>query len=298
MRERLLVAWLAPRGIVAAALASLTAAGLDAGGLPGGAEIRALVFLTILGTVLLAGLTAGPVSTLLGVRLPGRETVAIVGAQGLGLALASELQRGGAPVVFLDSNPQNCRRAQEAGFSVVFGNALEERTLTRARFGDVGTAIGLTSNETLNGLFVSRARELFSVPRAHIAITNASSGVTPEIAESQEATTLFESPHDLERWDVRFRHGDVVIEPFELRETEPEDAPPGHSPPETPVLDELAVILSIQRGERVLPMSADLTPRAGDLASIAVYVPERAEALRALAKGGWELQAGPAGQDS
>lgn len=298
VRERLLIAWLAPRGIVAAALASLTAAGLDAGGLPGGAEIRALVFLTILGTVLLAGLTAGPVSTLLGVRLPGRDTAAIVGAQGLGLALASELQKGGVPVVFLDSNPQNCRRAEEAGFSVVFGNALEERTLTRARFGDVGTAIGLTSNETLNGLFVSRARELFSVPRAHIAITSASSGVTPEIAESQEATTLFESPHDLERWDVRFRHGDVVIESFELRETEPEHAPPDHSPPETPGPDELSVILSVQRGQSVLPMSADLTPRAGDVASIAVYVPEREEALRALAKRGWQLQTDPAGQDS
>jgi NhaP-type Na+/H+ or K+/H+ antiporter len=298
VRERLLVAWIAPRGIVAAALASLTAAGLEAEGLPGGAEIRALVFLTILGTVLLAGLTARPVSTLLGVRLPRRETVAIVGAQGLGLALGSELQKGGVPVVFLDSNPQNCRRAEEAEFSVVFGNALEERTLTRARFGEVGTAIGLTSNETLNGLFVSRARELFSVPRAHIAITSGNSGVTPEIAESQAATTLFESPHDLERWDVRFRHGDVVIEPFELRETESEHAPSGHASPEAPVPDELSVILCVQRGEGVLPMSADLTPRVGDVASIAVYVPEREEALQALAKRGWQLQTVPPGQDS
>ena len=62
-RERLLLAWLAPRGIVAAAVASLVAAALEGHGLTGGAELRALVFLTIAGTVVLAGLTARPVGT-------------------------------------------------------------------------------------------------------------------------------------------------------------------------------------------------------------------------------------------
>ena len=48
-----------------------------------GSELRALVFLTIALTVALAGLTAGPVGTLLGVRLRRRDTVAILGAQTL-----------------------------------------------------------------------------------------------------------------------------------------------------------------------------------------------------------------------
>ncbi len=287
VRERLFVAWLAPRGIVAAAVASLTAVGLEAGGLPGGPELRALVFLTILGTVLLAGLTAGPVATFLGVRLPGRDTVAIMGAQGLGLALGSELREGGVPVVFLDSNPHNCRRAEESGFPVTFGNALEERTLTRARFGEVGTAIGLTSNEMLNGLFVARARELFSVPRSHIALASAESGLTPDIARSQEATPLFDSPHDLERWDVRFRHGDVAVETRELVERESDDSAEGKAAAATPPIDERYVILAIRRGGRVMPMSGDLALRSGDVAAVAVYVPEREEAQRALAERGW-----------
>ncbi len=284
-RERLFVGWLAPRGIVAAALASLTAAGLEAGGLSGGVELRALVFLTILGTVLLAGLTAGPVARGLDVCLPGRDTVAILGAQGLGLALAAELRDGEVPVVFVDSNPHNCRRAEEADFPVVFGNALEERTLARARFGNVGKAVGLTTNETLNGLFVSRARELYSVPDAHIALTSSVSGLTPEIARSQEATTLFAGPHDLERWDVRFRHGDVEIEHLEFRETE--NSPGDETDEDALPPSERFVILAIRRGDKVAPMSGDTVLRAGDVASIAVYVPERDDALRELTERGW-----------
>jgi NhaP-type Na+/H+ or K+/H+ antiporter len=144
-RERLFIAWVAPRGIVAAAIASLTAVALQKAGLEGATELRALVFLTIGGTVLLAGLTAGPVAALLGQRLPGRDAVAILGAGGMGLALAKELRAAEVPVVFLDANPQSCRRAEEAGFPVVYGDALQERTLTRARFDRVAIAIGLTA---------------------------------------------------------------------------------------------------------------------------------------------------------
>ena len=115
LRERALVAWIAPRGIVAAAVAALTATALEAAGEPGGGELRALVFMTIAGTVALAGVTALPVASLLGVRLPGRERVGILGIHGLSLALGSALREAGTPVVFLDSNPQSCRRAQSEG---------------------------------------------------------------------------------------------------------------------------------------------------------------------------------------
>ena len=61
-------------------VASLVAGALESNGIAGGTELRALVFLTIAGTVLLAGVTAAPVGRLLGVRLPGRDTIAILGA--------------------------------------------------------------------------------------------------------------------------------------------------------------------------------------------------------------------------
>ena len=285
-RERLLIAWIAPRGIVAAAVASLTAGVLESRGLEGGTELRALVFLTIAGTVSLAGASARLAASLLGLRLPGRETVAILGAQGLGLALADELKAAGQPVLLLDSNPHNCRRAEDAGLPVIFGNALEERTLQRGRFESVGTVVGLTANETLNGMFVNRARELFGVPSGYVALARLRSGVTPELVRSQESRVLFEALHDVDRWDVRARHGELLLERRVFSDSgraEPVgvdgDADSG----------ELFVILTVRRGEQTLPMWAAFEARDGDVAVVAVHAPEHAEADRALERRGWRL---------
>ena len=280
LRERLFVGWIAPRGIVAAAVAALTARAL--GGTEG-VELRALVFMTIAGTVTLAGVSALPVAALLRVRLPSRDRVAILGAQGLGLALARELHEAGTQVVFLDSNPQSCRRAEAAGFPVVFGNALQERTLERAHFESVRAAIGLTPNDSLNGLFVARAQELFGTPEAYVALHWLGGGETPEFLERSDARVLFEGLHDMERWDVRASHGELDVVRRIFREPEP------RAEGEAAALEprEHFVILAVRRGDRVLPMSTGLAPRAGDVASVAVHPPEADEADRILRARGW-----------
>ncbi len=290
LRERALIAWVAPRGIVAAAVASVVAGALESNGLEGGTELRALVFLTIAVTVLLAGLTAGPVAQLLNVRLPGRDTVAILGAQGLGLALGRTLREAGTPVVLLDSNPQNCRRAEEEGLPVVFGNALEERTLQRARFEMVGAAVGLTPNQTVNSVFVSHARDLFGVPRGYIAVARLQTGLAPELVRREEAEVLFEGPHDVERWDVRARHSGVSIERWVYRGVEGEPSKPEEPAEKAPIPKDRFAILAIQRGERVTPMSVRFKLKEGDVATVAVHVPEREDAHAVLRERGWELE--------
>ncbi len=288
-RERLFVAWIAPRGIVAAAVASLVAGAMEVQGLEGGVALRALVFLTIACTVVLAGVTAAPVATWLGVRLPGRDTVAILGAEGLGLALAAELREAGVPVVFLDSNAQTCRLAEEAGFSVVFGNALEKRTLRRARFEGVGAAVALTSNQTVNSTFVSRARDLFHVPRAYVAVSRLDTGLASDLVRQKEAEVAFEGAHDLERWAVRSRHGSLEFERRVFREPEArEDADEApDNPPDKPRVGELFVILAIRKGKRAFPMSMGYEPEEGDVASVAIHSPDREEAWRVLSELGW-----------
>ena len=120
--------------------------------------------------MVLAGLTAAPVGRLLGVRLPGRDGVAILGADAMGLELARALREGGRQVVFLDSNPEGIRRAEEAGFPVVYGDALKESVMQRARFGFVRTVVALTTNRTLNSVLVARARDrFFSAVRGAVA---------------------------------------------------------------------------------------------------------------------------------
>lgn len=304
-KERAFLGWIAPRGIVAAAVVSLTAATLESQQVPGGSRLQALVFLTIAGTVLLAGLSARPLATVLGLRLPRRDRVAILGAQGLGLALGAELQKGRVPVVFLDSDPKRCRQAEEQGFPVVFGDALQERTLLRAHIGLVGTAVGVTHNDHLNSLFIGQARSLFQVPNGYVAVDALDKMEVPEHVKRHHGEVLFEGPHDTARWDVRLRHGDAVIEYFafhpvpepKAEATREESAKEESAKPEPgkagKSVGERFVILAVRRGERIAPMTLGYQAREGEIASVAIHGPEREEAYRLLAELGWSERVEP-----
>jgi NhaP-type Na+/H+ or K+/H+ antiporter len=293
-REVAFVASFAPRGIVAAAVASLVAASLTDAGVAGGAPLKALVFLVIAGTDIAAGLVAWPLSAALGLRLPARDRVAIVGAQGLALALGRELAAAGQTVVFIDADPRRCQQAEAEGFSVVFGDALLDRTLRRVPIHLVGTAIGATFNDNLNSQFVRLARESFGVPNGLVWVDTLAGARVPEHVARHRADLLFEGVHDQERWDVRWRQGEVEIVRGEYV-GEPV-VPEGEEPPADARAkrQEAAVILTIEHGNRVLPMSFGRTPRKGDRGAVAIVRTQREEARAALARLGWQLLDEPA----
>ncbi len=63
LKEKIFLAWLAPRGIVTAAVASLFSIRLEQAGILGAGRLQGLVFLTILMTVGLQGLSAKPLAS-------------------------------------------------------------------------------------------------------------------------------------------------------------------------------------------------------------------------------------------
>ena len=292
-RERVFIGAIAPRGIVAAAVASITAATLESQGIEGGEALKALVFLVIATTVTLSGATARPLAAVLAVRLPRRNRVAILGARGLALALAEQLQAADTSVVFLEPDPKRSRVAEEAGYAVVFGDPLDERTMLRARPELVQKAIGLTFNEHFNSLFVRQALDAFDVPHGLVAMESLFGEQAPSLLPDENADVLFDGPHDHERWDVRWRHGQVAIEEFAYQ---PEPTRSRQKAVESDAMDpkptaprslELFVIISVKRNRRVSPMRMGYNFRKGDVAAIAVYTLERQEALTQLAAQGW-----------
>ncbi len=62
LKEKVFLAWLAPRGIVTAAVASLFSIRLEQAGVLGAGRLQGLVFLTILMTVGIQGLSAKPLA--------------------------------------------------------------------------------------------------------------------------------------------------------------------------------------------------------------------------------------------
>ena len=294
-RERTFIAGVAPRGIVAAAVASLTAATLTNQGIDGGEALVALVFLVIGATVIVSGLTARPLAAALGVRLPRRDRVVILGARGLAVGLAVRLRAADIQVVFMEADPKRSRLAEEAGYTVVFGDPLDERTMLRARPELVGKAIGLTFNEHFNSLFVRQALERFDIPRGLVALESLFGEQTSSLIPQDDADVLFDGPHDHERWDVRWRHGEVSVSSF-VYEGEGDggpDASESGRPSSSLRSQELFVILSVTRDGGVSPMRMNYTFQEGDVAAVAVYTPTAGEGqARAVCPG---MDAGPRG---
>ena len=82
-RDKLMLSWIAPRGIVTAAVASLFALELDQAGIEGAGALKGLVFLTILLTVGIQGFTAPLLAKALGlvVAEPTAEQAAADGSK-------------------------------------------------------------------------------------------------------------------------------------------------------------------------------------------------------------------------
>lgn len=92
-KEKILLCWIAPRGIVAAAVSSLFAITLLNRGYEDASQLTTVVFAIIIGTVVLQGLTSRSIARLLGVQKKQPQTVLIVGANPVARELAMVLKK-------------------------------------------------------------------------------------------------------------------------------------------------------------------------------------------------------------
>lgn len=127
LREGLLLAWVAPRGIVAAAVSALFAIRLHQSGSGEALALVPLSFAVILGTVLIQGGSARFIARWLGLSAADREGVFIVGVDNISLAVADVLQKQDIPVLLADERWDAVNEARMAGFDTWYGNALSER---------------------------------------------------------------------------------------------------------------------------------------------------------------------------
>ncbi len=105
------MAWLAPRGIVAAAVASLFAFSLQDIYGEEADRLIPVVFLVIVGTVAVYGLTISPLARYLGLAQPNPQGVLFLGAHPWAQRIARTLHDLGFKVLIIDSNAKNIEQA-------------------------------------------------------------------------------------------------------------------------------------------------------------------------------------------
>ncbi len=285
LREKLFMCWLAPRGIVAAAGASLFADTLTRAGFGIGHELRAMVFLVIAITVLVQGLTGGWVAQLLKLRRPSNNGFLVIGANHLARALARVLRDADQEVVMLESNPGACSEAQQEGFRVLFGVGLSETILARAELDSRAGCIALTPNEAVNMLFARTALEVFKVPTVWVALRRGHTAATADMVRQMGARVLFGEPRFIDLWTLRLERGLAQVERWKrVADLESDD-------------DEIRAMrnkhkallpLATMRGRRVAPIDATTTFRKDDELYVVLFDELRHIAEDFLQSNGWE----------
>lgn len=122
-RERLLVAFIGPRGIVAAAVTALFALRLEQHGYAGADLMVPLSFSVIIGTVLFSAL-ARPLARWLGLVEGG---VLIAGANRVARSIAKKLRELGVHVLLSDTSWREVEEARRQGLPTYYGSLLSER---------------------------------------------------------------------------------------------------------------------------------------------------------------------------
>lgn len=166
LREKILLSWVAPRGVVAASMASLFALSLQSkGNTEGAALMESFVYSIICATVLIQGLSAGVVAKLLRLQRPAPNDLIIIGAHYFGRELAKRLKRNNDQrVILLDTNASNIELAKEEKLTALRCDALEAEQLyeeEQSLFG-TGQILALTDNIELNQLLMQRWAEVLN----------------------------------------------------------------------------------------------------------------------------------------
>lgn len=164
-REKALLSWVAPRGVVAASMASLFALSLSQGDNPQGDPklLESFVYSVICATVILQGLSAGIFARMLGLQRPAPNDWVIIGAHYFGRQLARLINAVDKQqdVILLDSNARNAALARREGYVALHRDGMEAEELyeeEQALFG-TGYVLALTDNIELNNILMQRWAE-------------------------------------------------------------------------------------------------------------------------------------------
>lgn len=209
-REKLFLGWIAPRGIVAAAVSSLFASKLIAAGFEGAESLVPLVFLVIVGTVLLGSLTAKPVAEALRVAEPDPQGFLILGAHPIARRIAAFLKEQGLGVMLADTNWSNVAAARLEGLPAYYGSLLSDRSDDEIRLSGLGRLLALTSNDEANALSALKYARSFGSQNVYQLAPGRAGTERDGLSTDQRGRVAFGRDVDYDRLERLFDRGAVL----------------------------------------------------------------------------------------
>ena len=288
-REKCYISWIGPRGIVAAAVASLFAVQLNTYGIAGGNELRALVFMVITVTVLSAGLTGGVVAQILDLRRPSNSGWIILGANELARATAKILLENNEEVVCIDANPDVCRAAEKDCTRVIFGNGLKTHYLLRAEIDTRAGALAITGNEEVNLLFIQKVKKEAKSLNRFMVLQDQYERITADMVHQTGSQIMFGSSRDVDYWSACIRKGLINLERWQVLKAEViSDKGMENTSGDPFLMDNSGVPLTVRRNGRHFPVGDSARFRNNDEVTYIVLMELAGKAHEQLQALGWQ----------
>lgn len=160
-QEKTLINWLAPRGIVAAAISALFVYKLTEQGNAEAQIILPAVFFVIITTVLLLSLSAKPLAFWLGVRESNSSGFLIFGANPFTRALAKEMAKNKRHVVLADTNREGISQARMQGITTYLGDPSSAHAQLTLEASKIGRVLVLSPYQTANSILTHYYQDEF-----------------------------------------------------------------------------------------------------------------------------------------
>ncbi len=276
--ERLFLSWIAPRGIVAASVSALFAFRLVERGYPEAAILEPLVFLVIVGTVLLQGITAKPFAQRLGISEADPQGFLIMGADRFACELGAAIKKAGFVVRLVDVNRANVLSARLRGLDAIQGNILSEYVESELDLSGIGRLLAVTHNDEANSLACQHFEEEFTSQEVYQLVPQLSAREQSALNLPNLGHLLFGPRATCEAINRRLEDGAVIKTTPITDKFTPDDF--------KRINGGEVIILAAYRGKRVVISTLDrpVSPQTGwTIVSLAT---ERGEAARQTANGG------------
>ena len=216
-QEKAFIAWMAPRGIVAAAVSSIFGFYLADQGVLQAEMLAPITFFVVAGTVTIYSLTARPLAMYLGLASRGQKGFLIVGAHSWARNIASVLKDQGFPILLVDTNYKEITEAYDEGFRTHHGSIISESILDEMDISELGYLIALTPDDTINSLAAIRFEDVFGRKNVYQIRTEISGfrGIEATSPMHLRGRLLFSAQLTFAYMDSRFKSGaSLVINEF------------------------------------------------------------------------------------
>ena len=174
--DKLLLAWIAPRGIVAAATAGIFGPALVAAGYPDAEKLLPITFAIIIATVLAHGLSIGKLARRLDLAARSDNGLLMVGATAWSIALARVLKKLGVDVLVVDGVYHRLKDARMAGLDVYYGEILSDHAEHTLEAQHLNHLLAATDNDFYNALVCKAQGRRFGHHRTFQLATHQATG--------------------------------------------------------------------------------------------------------------------------